>query len=331
MFFRTLASIRFCSVLACPVSIFLGLVFFGLFFPGIAKSFEEPGARAEESKIQENQGAEAEQITGLWGELLGGGGSQGDMGQTKGYDFSSAGFILGYDKGLNDAIRFGASAGYLRVDLDSSDAQSGQEADTHTIGVYGSYDGAHDDFLPFYIDVAMTYSRGDIQLFRDGGTIGNTHSNSMTLSGEYGVATPCPKAFSLAPVVGLQSTVVFIDGYVEHGPGALEIADSKNYFFSSTLGLRATYDEKYVAASAWLLWSHEFSSDIKSAAERRPAGTDSPFESVRGVYGGADRTVSGASVTVRMAGAHSMTLSYGAEWGDQYLSYSWDVMIQYAF
>jgi len=296
------------------ILIIFSLVFL---FPGVCPAANElrnfPYASKHEEKQAKPPASQSEE-SAFWGRLLTSSGDQDDIDSISGYDFTGHGFVVGCDKKITKNTRAGVSGSYIKSDINSNTAGSSSDVNSYNFGLYGSYDSDLNRH-PFYVDGVAIYSRGDIDISRAGGITADTHSNTFSVAMEYGYKGQYTKSFTLSPVIGFQTSFVFLNGYTEIGTGALEIDDSINKFLSSTIGLKASYEKKYLTLDASILWAHEFSSDRQSSTGSRAAGSTAQFAKTSGLDADADKAILGTSMTLGKVGPTSLTLGYDAELG----------------
>ena len=195
-------------------------------------------------------------ISGLWGQAFHTDAEQNSINSLPGFEYDTTGFILGYDRVLNDKLVLGVNAGYHETDVDG-DLGDVSDVSTFLIGGYGSY-----NFYPYYVDFGLIYARGDIDSKRNQNLIkSSTDSDNYSLFMELGKEIALTDIVNITPVAGFTYNYVTIDGYTEQGSTGQEMLmeESDSFFFTSELGLKTNItlnQSSYLRLSAlWVLFS----------------------------------------------------------------------------
>ncbi len=248
---------------------------------------------------------------GLWAQGLGSWGEQDTINDVAGFDYTAYGFMAGYDWAVDDNMILGGGLGLTKTDYTST---SSEEADmtSFLLTVYGAYDFN----MPLYLDVGLIYSRGNLELSRDGGTItGDTDATTYALTAEVGYDIPLSQYFMiLTPVLKFMASKVSIDAYTEKGTGSMESPEVDRTFYSLGAGLKGNIElNELFSLKLRLLWDHEFSSDIDDVAMA------------------ADIIDLGIGVQYRLTEWSNLSLDYDFEFGDSFTAHTLLLFYKYMF
>ncbi len=219
---------------------------------------------------------------GLWLSAFGQHGEQDADAGYSGFDYDSAGIVLGFDGGFGEGNVLGLSLGYTRNDLTlGGDRGSGDIAST-LLSVYGSHGTANG-----YVDATLAYGRNDYDNDRNVavGNIRRTAKSShegTTLAASLRAGYYLPHgAWTLEPNVSLQYAHLKDDAFQESGAGAanMQVDARSNNSFVSTAGVRASrsYQRRNGTLSLQLgaAWLHDFSNNrvVRAAFAGAPNST----------------------------------------------------------
>ncbi len=281
---------------------------------------------ATSSAIAEN--LYTEKIDSVWGQLIGAYGDQNEIDEKQGYEYTSSGFVLGYDSEINKNLILGFAGGYMITDLKSDTAGVGSDVDTYSIGIYASYIKNR-----MYIDGALLYGYGDIDNTRPN-VSGNTRSDSIAIAGEIGYEFYGPKFLTIIPFISGKATSLKIDGYTEKGTAGLikEVDDISDNFFSMALGLvvDAPLSEKLFLESR-IKWMHEFSSDLRPETGKRNVGDTGAFALEKGINLGDDILSVGLGVRYIYSKEFSIDTNIEIEKGKQFMSKNISLLCRWTF
>jgi iron complex outermembrane receptor protein len=218
------------------------------------------------------------------------------------FDFS--GVIAGYDRSIDEQMRFGALAAYSTPEIEQDVLGSRFDGETRQLALYGRYrTGAlRIDALAGLADTDTKTTRAvTIGALRRtasasyGGTIATAHIEAGYTFGD---------TTRLEPIASLQWSYQRDDAYTESGAGALNLAVPRRTmsFLRSTLGINAARDLSSGGMQgmleARLAWAHEFASQGSLSARFAGDPSNATF-SIPTVDVPRDSTIIGLGMSVR--------------------------------
>jgi outer membrane autotransporter protein len=220
---------------------------------------------------------DTENIQSSWMQVFGASGDQDSVKNVDGFDYTSIGVVIGYDRPINSLFVVGSSLGYISTDVNSDYVDSGSDISTITLGGYGSYNKNN-----IYLDSTIMYAYSDISNSKSDGLKGDTSSNAFSLTGEAGYNFLYLKKFLIAPFAGFQTSLASMSSYEEKasdGTAISEVDSVNDFFFSTIFGVRANYAiKKNIDLKCRGMWSHEFSDDLQSKYKISNIGTTDYIE-----------------------------------------------------
>lgn len=164
-------------------------------------------------------------VAGVWFQVLGGKGEVKGDGNGSGSDYSSTGFLAGYDTALNADWLMGVALGYGKTRWDASVPASGN-VDTHYAALYGRYTSGpwqirlNGSFADNRFDTTRTVAIG----------AASSQARSMHSGREWSVGAEAEYALTKAagwdvrPLATIRYTYLDEDGFSESGsPAALRV------------------------------------------------------------------------------------------------------------
>lgn len=164
-------------------------------------------------------------VAGVWFQVLGGKGEARGDGNGPGSDYSSTGFLAGYDTALNADWLMGVALGYGKTRWDASVPASGN-VDTHYAALYGRYTSGpwqirlNGSFADNRFDTTRTVAIG----------AASSQARSMHSGREWSVGAEAEYALTKAagwdvrPLATIRYTYLDEDGFSESGsPAALRV------------------------------------------------------------------------------------------------------------
>ncbi len=277
---------------------------------------------------------EPEPRDGLW---LRGYGGRGRADGTPGaglarFDFS--GVIAGYDRRINEQMRFGGLAAYSKPEIKQDVPGSRVDAEMRQLALYGRYrTGAlRIDALAGLADTSTEATRavtiGTLRRTASasyGGTIATAHIEAGYTFGD---------TTRLEPGASLQWSHQRDDAYTESGAGALNLAvpGRTMNFLRSTLGIKAARDLSrggmQGTLEARIAWAHEFASQ-GSLSARFAGDPNSPTFSVPNVDVPRDSAIIGLGLSVRASRGLQLYANVASEFNSAQKLYSIGMGLRY--
>jgi outer membrane autotransporter protein len=254
----------------------------------------------------------------VWGQGFGSWGHTDGNGNAARLDRKTGGFFIGADAPVFDTWRFGAVAGYSRIDFDAKNRLSSGKSDNYHLGLYG---GTQWGDIAFRTGAAYTWH--DVSTSRN--VIFPGLSNS--LKGDYNAATAqifgeLAYGFNAGgtrfePFANLAYVNLHTDRFTETGGTAALTSPSANTDATfTTIGLRGStsFDMggTVVTAQGMLGWRHAFS-DVTPDAVMRFAGGGNAFS-----IGGVPIARNAAAVEAGLDFALSPAATFGVTYGGQF-------------
>ena len=254
---------------------------------------------------------------GLWGSHDGGGGSAG-------YDYRSAGAVLGVDTLVSDRFLAGIGLGQSRTNVDLDENRGSGHIDSTFGSLYGSY------FTPrMYIDMALSYgsqsyeSNRNVVIDNVAGTLLGGHDADVYSAYAEGGYNYHLEKWILQPYAHLQYVTLDEEGFTESGMAgvSLQVAGRTTRSLVSELGARF---ERVIPTSVGILlpgvsaaWSHDFDLDDRTITSSFTAAPGTSF-SVQGREMEPDGAVLGAGVTYLGKTGVSASIKYSGGFRKEY-------------
>ncbi|MFJ9449149.1 autotransporter domain-containing protein [Herbaspirillum sp. NPDC101397] len=207
----------------------------------------------------------------LWGQVFGGGASQGLRDNISGYHANYRGLLIGGDSLVSDTLRIGALVNAAKTSLASDGDNTGSSVNINNYGVtaYASYSGS-----PWYVNTQAGFAHQQYSTTRvinytgfNGVASGSFNGRQYMTSVQAGYPLALDAWLSdatLTPIAGLSYSTLRQDGYVETGGNgaALKVDASSVNSLKSELGAKLergfeTSSGK-LAPSLQLGWRHEY-------------------------------------------------------------------------
>lgn len=205
-----------------------------------------------------------------------------------GFDFSTFGITLGYDRQVNDRVVAGLGMGYAKTNIDLDDNAGDGDIDSAMVSLYGEYRGER-----AYLDAILTYGQNNYDNKRNltiGSIRRNAHSDhdGTVFSAWLGSGFPFYRQhWQLEPFLELQYIHLDEDGFTESGAGDvnLEVDNDKTESLVSEAGIRAAYTVQQktgkLITDMGVAWVHDFDIDNRVITASY-AGAPSTAFSVKG-------------------------------------------------
>ena len=266
---------------------------------------------------------------GSWGKVYGSWGDQDDMDNNLGFEYDIVGIMLGYDVQSHPNWLFGVNGGYSYADVDSG-INTDSDIDTITVGLYASYSKEQ-----MYIDYGILYSNGDIETDRTGSVklSSNTDYDAITGYIEAGYQFLYGN-YTLTPFIGVNYSVIETDKYAEKPTvaDAYIVDDTKDEFYSTTLGMKAEYFiDNILHLKGRLTWNHEFSDDLQPTIKVAPGSAPTAFTNVEGIDLDDDRFGLGIGMKYQYSPEITFDLDYDLELAEDFDSHTGTIGMKYKF
>ena len=214
---------------------------------------------------------EAVRDIALWGQVFGGGATQGLRDNVSGYHANYRGVLIGADGLAGDQLRAGALVSFAKTSISNDGNMSGSSADINNYGLtaYASYNGT-----PWYVNVQagvarQQYSTTRVVSFTGFNGVANGSFNGQQYSTSVQAGYPLSldvwlPGTTLTPIAGLSYSSLRQNAYTETGGNgaALVTGSSTSNSLKSELAARLerSFDTSYgkVLPSLQLGWRHEY-------------------------------------------------------------------------
>lgn len=180
-----------------------------------------------------------------WISGMGSWGNQASSGGRTGFDSSSAGVAMGFDRTFADRYLLGLGLGYAKGYAESKDGLSDTNSDTWFVSLYTSL-----DFDPVVIDADVTYANTQSQIKSDIVSGGQNYENSgdfgvdswsASIKGSY-IFRFNDNATKIAPYVGIDFLSIQQHGYTEDGPLARSFGSDFSTLWTLPVGVKASHE-----------------------------------------------------------------------------------------
>lgn len=279
-------------------------------------------------------GGDVEPGTALWGQAYGSWGTFDGTANAAGFDRTIGGFVVGVDRPLGEAFRFGGFAGYGQSSYHFATGGASADSDDLHAGVYGG-----GQFGPLGVRLGAAYTHQDVDTTRQVSFPGFSERLSSGYDGhtaqvfaDAGWRMALGPA-ALEPFAGLAYVNVSGGDFAETGGVAAlsgRAGDAGVTF--TTLGLRTSVDISLGALNGRLTgmagWRHAFG-DTDPDATLSFAGSV-PF-SVAGVPLAEDTLVLEGGLSVPLSSTAHLAVSYSGAFGDGISDNGLDVSLSWRF
>lgn len=180
-----------------------------------------------------------------WISGMGSWGNQASSGGRTGFDSSSAGVAMGFDRTFADRYLLGLGLGYAKGYAESKDGLSDTNSDTWFVSLYTSL-----DFDPVVIDADVTYANTQSQIKSNIVSGGQNYENngdfgvdswSASIKGSY-IFRFNDNATKIAPYVGIDFLSIQQHGYTEDGPLARSFGSDFSTLWTLPVGVKASHE-----------------------------------------------------------------------------------------
>lgn len=230
--------------------------------------------------------------------------------------FNAVGFTGGVDYRFTPELVLGVLGGFTRTNADLDTLGSTSKINTWLLGVYGTYYRQN-----WFVNGAFVYGHNKYDNNRIALGTSNTSSPSgdqYAVQGSVGIDLRYG-LWTVTPEVGVQYTMVRVDGFTETGAAALTVESDKAESFRSSLGARLRYDWQTawgVVTPEWRAsWQHEF---LDKERDIRASFVD---QSLPGTFAttaagsGSDFGIVGTGLSANIAERTQMSLGYDFKFG----------------
>ena len=156
----------------------------------------------------------------IWGGGFGAWADQKSRSGIAGYKYDAGGFILGYDRRVNDCLLFGFAASYTSGRTKIRDLSANHDSDIMTLSVYGSYTHEIGLFARFGASWGYGWSDYNVHLAMGGKKDGKYHTNNFSANAELGYEARLPYNFNLIPSVSVDYGHIHSSGWNETTDGS---------------------------------------------------------------------------------------------------------------
>lgn len=268
----------------------------------------------------------------LWGQVFGGGASQGLRDNISGYHANYRGLLIGGDSLVSDTLRIGALVNAAKTSLASDGDNIGSSVNINNYGVtaYASYSGS-----PWYVNAQVGFAHQQYSTTRvinytgfSGVANGSFNGRQYMTSVQAGYPLALDAWLSdatLTPIAGLSYSTLRQDGYAETGGNgaALKVDASSVNSLKSELG--AKLERGFETSSGKLMpslqlgWRHEYRGGRAHAGASFAAdSTGSTAFVTQGAAPVADIGVLTLGVTLLQGKQLNLTARYTLESGGGY-------------
>ena len=186
---------------------------------------------------------------GLWAKGFGNYGTQDARGDSSGYDSTTYGAMIAYDRSIGFDTRAGLGFGYAESNIDGKKFDSDMDFDTYQVTAYLGHENG-----PWFIHSSGTFGWNDYTSTRhivfpgvDKTASADYNGQEYTAFGLAGYHFSGINKFTITPMVSIQYSRVNTDDYTETGAGDTNlIVDSQSYdYIESGLGIKVERDFSY--------------------------------------------------------------------------------------
>lgn len=296
---------------------------------GVVASRSDSVRLAQSGGKQGVNTGEAMKGLGFWAEGFGGQYRQGMRDNIDGYAATTAGFAVGGDVKLADAVRAGLALSYANTDVNDKGARTGNgtEIDSYGATLYTSYTGS-----PWYVDGSVGVSLHKYDTTRrvnftgfDQTATGSHDGWQYTARVDGGYPLPVGPAV-VTPVAGVAYSHLNQDSFTETGASGANLAvdSSTTNSLRSSLGAKvgSTFqtDIGKLAPEFRAVWSHEFMDKSQDVTAAYAAGgssfTTSGATPAREIY------TLGVGMDLTTEDNLTLSANYDLELRDQYVGHT---------
>ncbi len=252
----------------------------------------------------------------IWGGGFGVWADQDTRDNVAGYKYRAGGFILGYERIIDDRFTVGFAGAYTRGNTKSKGLATEYDSDNINLGLYASYNHESNFYARAGIDFGYSWNDYDVSLIAGGRKSGEFDAQTYSARLELGYDwEPVANTF-ITPYVGITYAHVKQDDWRETGT-----ADAlTNWFAKSSMdvvdipvGMRVTRvfplgGERYIAPEIHTAWIH--SAGDKQATINTGYNGSSIANSLRGINPGRNRWQVGASIKARLSERFDASVDY---------------------
>ncbi|MCC8165742.1 MAG: autotransporter domain-containing protein [Planctomycetes bacterium] len=264
----------------------------------------------------------------IWGGGFGVWADQDTRDNVAGYKYRAGGFILGYERILDDRLTIGFAGAYTRGNTKSKGLATEYDSDNINLGLYASYTHESNFYARAGVDFGYSWNDYDVSLIAGGRKSGDFESQTYSARLELGYDwEPVCNTF-ITPYAGITYAHVKQDDWQETGTaGALT-----NWFDKSTMdivdipvGVRLTRvfplgGGRYIAPEVHTAWVH--SAGDKQATVNTGYNGSSIANALRGINPGRNRWQVGASVKARLTERFDASVDYTFQTRSGYTDHS---------
>jgi len=270
-----------------------------------------------------------------WVQVFGSKIKQDDKSAVKGYDASSNGFALGFDREAFEDSLLGFSVSYAKSEIDSNDNLKSTNIDTYQASIYGNT-----QLDSYFVNGAITYSFNEYSSNRKISVInsqatakynGNTYAAKVELGRNYKFADAI-----ITPTIALTAARNQINDYSETGAGNVNLAVKNNdtSLFEARFGTKIT--KQFVASgrskinpSLKLSYGYDFIGDKQRVTANFVGQSNSFTSSSNSMPQGSLRA--NFATEIFYMDSFSFDLEYGFDYRNSYQAHSGSVKGKYQF
>ncbi len=252
----------------------------------------------------------------VWGGGFGVWADQDTRDNVAGYKYRAGGFILGYERIIDDRFSVGFAGAYTRGNTKSKGLATEYDSDNINLGLYASYNHESNFYARAGIDFGYSWNDYDVSLIAGGRKSGEFDARTYSARLELGYDwEPVCNTF-ITPYVGITYAHVKQDDWRETGT-----ADAlTNWFDKSSMdvvdipvGMRVSRvfplgGGRYIAPEVHTAWIH--SAGDKQATLNTGYNGSSIANSLRGINPGRNRWQVGASIKARLSERFDASVDY---------------------
>lgn len=246
------------------------------------------------------------------------------------FDYHITGVIIGVDHRLSEHLLLGMSGGWSDADVDFDNRlPGGGEIDSYHGSLYGSYTAG-----PWFVDGIASYGYNRYNTYRHvtvgplrNRLKGDYHGNRFSFNVEGGYRFD-HAWFRFEPLVGLQFTRLWEDGFAEHGGAGLNLVvdSAATTSLRSTLGFRLSREFRtgcgvLLTPEVTARWAHEYSED-HPVLDARFAGSRFGYFRVGGDRLDKDSALVELGLTARITEQLSVYVSCNGEFSESLTVYA---------
>ncbi|MBI1209525.1 MAG: autotransporter domain-containing protein [Azospirillum sp.] len=254
-----------------------------------------------------------------------------------GFDRASYGALGGLEMQLDRGV-IGASFGYVRDDIDSSDYSNTAKVNNYAFSVYGGttvgkmFFDASVGYILKNVDTKRNITFGGLNRTADGSSDGGT----ISFAADAGYTLSLQDGIVVEPSIGLRFNNYHMDAFSETGANSLNLTvDEQDYnSLTSVLGARIAKNIKLdsgtvLVPEARIGWEHQLLDSYSTATARLALG-GSKF-TVNGVGSGDDAALIGIGLKAQMPGHLDAYFDYSGRVGANETDHGFTAGLRYKF